>query len=139
MSAFNKAIIQSILLYGSESWVLSKFMLEKLYSFHNMCARYITGRDIKLANEQWEYPCSATTLKQSNLLNIKEYIIKRRTTVKKYVDTTQIIRDCQNLQAVANSARKLAWWDFVGDNETGTNISANSGSDLTPDLVGDRG
>jgi hypothetical protein len=102
-----------------------------------MCARYITGRHIKLVNEQGEYPCSATTLKQASLLTIKEYIIKRRSTVKKYVETTQILRDCQNSRAVANSARKLVWWECVGDEETiGTKISANSESGLTPELLG---
>jgi hypothetical protein len=120
MSTFYKAIIQSILLYGSESWVLSKYMLQKLNTFHNMCARYITGRHIKLVNEQWEYPCSATTLKQASLLTIKEYINKRRSTVKKYVETTQIFRDCQNSKAVANSARKLVWWECVGDEDEET-------------------
>jgi hypothetical protein len=88
-------------------------------------------------NEKWKYPCSATTLKQASLLTIEEYIINRSTTVKKYVETTQILRDCQNSRAVANSARKLVWWECVGDKETiETEISANSESGLTPDLLG---
>jgi hypothetical protein len=44
---FYKTIVQSVLLYGSESWVLTKPMIRKLTSFHRRCARYITGIHIK--------------------------------------------------------------------------------------------
>ena len=51
----------------------------KLNSFHNRCARFITGRHIKkLDNNIWEYPDTSTTLKMANLLTINEYITKRK-------------------------------------------------------------
>jgi hypothetical protein len=46
MAKFYKAIVQSVLLYGSESWVLSVHSKRKLESFHRRCARCITGRHI---------------------------------------------------------------------------------------------
>ena len=41
MGSFYQAIIQAVLLYGSESWVISENNLRKLRSFHNKCARHI--------------------------------------------------------------------------------------------------
>jgi hypothetical protein len=39
-----------------------------------MCARFITGRHIKLENGVWEYPNTETTLLEANLLTIDQYI-----------------------------------------------------------------
>ncbi len=39
MGSFYKVVVQSVLLYGSESWVLSKAMMKKLKSFHKRRAR----------------------------------------------------------------------------------------------------
>ena len=47
MGYFYKAIIQTVLLYGSESWTLTIGMIGRLRSFHHRVARYITGRHIK--------------------------------------------------------------------------------------------
>ena len=53
MAIFYKVIIQSVLLYGSESWVITKHAHKKLQSFHRRCARYITGCHIRVVNEEW--------------------------------------------------------------------------------------
>jgi hypothetical protein len=52
MASFYKSVVQSVLLYGSESWVLTKSMITKLASFHRRCARYITGMHIRPDNPE---------------------------------------------------------------------------------------
>jgi hypothetical protein len=94
MSTFYKVIVQSVLLYGSESWVLTKYMVSKVHCFHHMCARFITGRHIQQVGEEWIYPNTEETLKQANLLTIQEYLNKRRKTVQNYVLTTNIFQEC---------------------------------------------
>jgi acetyltransferase-like isoleucine patch superfamily enzyme len=79
MSTFYKSIVQTILLYGSESWVLMQFIIDKLNSFHHMCARHITGRHIRLEDDVWIYPNTRITLQQANLLTIEKYIDVRNT------------------------------------------------------------
>ena len=75
MASFYNAIIQSVLLYGSESWVLTQTMLRQLESFHHRCTRYITGRHIcKLPDDTWECPNTAETLEQAGLWTISQYI-----------------------------------------------------------------
>ena len=64
MSIFYKVpvIVLKVLLYGSESWVLTDHIKRKLNSFHNICARFITGRHITKIDDQWHYPETKQTL-----------------------------------------------------------------------------
>jgi hypothetical protein len=141
MSSFYKSIVQTILLYGSESWVLTQFMMNKLNSFHNMCARHITGRHIKLENDVWEYPSTEITLQQANLLTIEQYINKRKKTVEKYIQTQQIYEECVISKANSQTSRKLVWWKspIGADDETRsvvTESSANSERGLPQGMLG---
>jgi hypothetical protein len=51
MATFYKAVVQSVLLYGSESWVLSEKMMSSLRSFHR---RHIKKNPVG----SWSYPGS---------------------------------------------------------------------------------
>ena len=57
MAKFYITIVQAVLLYGADSWVVTQRDLAKLRSFHNRALRYITGRHIRKRSEiSWEYP-----------------------------------------------------------------------------------
>ena len=45
MLTFYKVIVQTVLLYGSESRVLGTQIKSKVNSFHNRYSRFITGKD----------------------------------------------------------------------------------------------
>ena len=47
MAYFYKAVVQAVLLYGSESWVMTQKMWKAVDSFHSSCARYIAGDHIR--------------------------------------------------------------------------------------------
>ena len=52
-----KAVAQSVLLYGSEIWVVTRDMLKVLMTFHHRAARRITGMTAKCgAGGEWDYP-----------------------------------------------------------------------------------
>jgi hypothetical protein len=44
---FDLVIASTVLLYGSDTWVVTKHMQNMLTSFHNRCARDITRRHIR--------------------------------------------------------------------------------------------
>jgi hypothetical protein len=113
MATFYKAIIQSVLLYGSETWVLTKRMMQNLRSFHQRCARHITGRNIRKdeGTGEWICPDSETTLRVAGLWTIEEYIERRKRTVMKYARERYIYRRCVNSRPVANSTHRGVWWD----------------------------
>ena len=86
MAYFYKAIVQSILLYGAETWVISEPKMRKLRTFHRSCARFITNRFIRPAEDgqSWIYPDSAEVLEEAGLYEIEHYIQKRRDTISEF-------------------------------------------------------
>ena len=58
-----KAIVQAMLLFGSETWVLTPSMEQSLGIFQHRVARRITGRHPKRREEGvWEYPPLASAM-----------------------------------------------------------------------------
>jgi hypothetical protein len=111
MASFYKAIVQSVLLYGSESWVLTLAMEKQLQSFHRRCARYMTGQNIRQNEDgSWTYPSSENVLEMAGLWTIQEYIKSRRNTVMKYARSRFIYRQCENSKTLASYPNQAVWW-----------------------------
>ena len=109
---FYKAILQAILLYGSESWVISKYKLNQLRSFHHRVARYITGRHIKKRPDgTYECPPTSETLEMAGLYPLETYIERRRQTVWQAVKNRPILERCRNSTALSTTRRRNTWWD----------------------------
>jgi hypothetical protein len=49
MTPMYKAVVQAVLLYGAETWVLTGAMEKALQIFHRKWAQYITGKHIRPA------------------------------------------------------------------------------------------
>ena len=61
---FYRSTVQAVLLYGSETWVMSPASLRMLGGFHIHCARRMTGlMPRKQRDGTWNYPKSAKVLK----------------------------------------------------------------------------
>jgi hypothetical protein len=84
---FYKAIVQTVLLYGSESWVITPAMLKVLDSFHHQVAHCITGHTPHQINDTWHYPPIGPTLEEAGLLTMKKYMTKQLNTIAEYVAT----------------------------------------------------
>ena len=111
MATVYKSVVQAVLLYGSESWVLTLTMEKKLQSFHRRCARYITGQHIRQERDgEWTCPSSETVLKQAGLWTIQQYIQRRRNTVELYAQSRPIYQRCVTSQPLASSPNQLVWW-----------------------------
>jgi hypothetical protein len=96
MASFYKAIVQSVLLYGSESWVLTLAMEKQLQGFHRRCAQYITGQNIRQNKDgTWTYLSTENVLKMAGLWTIQEYIKSRHNTVMKYARSRFIYWQCE--------------------------------------------
>ena len=77
-----KSVLQSVLLYGSESWVVTGDMLKVIECFHHQVARRMTGATAQhMAGGEWEWPLVAETMETSGLWKIKGYIKRRKDTV----------------------------------------------------------
>jgi hypothetical protein len=83
---FYKAVVQSVLLYGSEPWNLTETMLARLEGFH-IRAAYRMARKHKPHKGlfgNWIYPSTKDLLEECGLHSMKEYINTRRATIAMY-------------------------------------------------------
>ena len=53
---FYKAVVQAVLLFGSETWVRTQTMDKLLSGFHHRVARRLSGHMPRLHNGVWVYP-----------------------------------------------------------------------------------
>ena len=115
MGYFYKAIVQSVLLYGSESWVISIHQKQQLNSFHNRVARYITGRHIRELDDGSYYcPPTSEVLEAAGLYPLETYIERRRQTVTAQVTTRPIYERCTSSKPFHSGARRRkVWWNNV--------------------------
>jgi hypothetical protein len=99
---FYKAVIQTVLLYGSETWVLTPRMLSKLERFHQQIARRLTGRaPVYLRREgQWKYSPLGDDTEEAGLFSIDEYITCHRNRIAEFVDTRPLIVVCKEMESL---------------------------------------
>ena len=107
---FYKAIVQSVLLYGSETWVVTRPMLQLLEGFHNRVARKLTGRMPYLEGDTWIYPPMKETLEKANMYTVEHYIRVRQAHMEDYVATRPILPTCKAAQQAAGESDRLRWW-----------------------------
>ena len=105
---FYKAIVQTVLLYGSESWVVAPQMLEVLKGFHHRVARKIPGKMARRqADGSWVYPPIVDALEGVGLFPMDEYIRRRQNRMVQYLATRHIL---PLIQAAPESRSRLRWW-----------------------------
>jgi hypothetical protein len=115
---FYKAVVQSILLFGSETWVVTKPILQALEGFHKRVARRLSGKTPYLCQTtgEWIYPPIDKALEEVGLWPIEKYIEKRQNTVADYVATRPIFELCTEAAWQSGSATSRRWWDQVSRN-----------------------
>ena len=76
---FYKAIVQTVLLFGSETWVITNQMMEKLRGFHYRVASQICRkRPRQLSDGTWVYPSTKEVLTHCGLFPMEEYVKRRQ-------------------------------------------------------------
>jgi hypothetical protein len=108
---FYRTVILSVLLYGSESWVLTTDMMRQLRSFHRRCCHGITGDFIHQDEESGEWICPSSkeeVLEKAGILTVEEYIQRERDTILPYARSTNIYGRCKNAKKLGSN---LLWWE----------------------------
>ena len=107
--------MQSVLLYGSETWVLSPAVLARLEGFHIrvraaywMAKKHVPWRG---PNQQWVYPPLDKVLEECGMHTIQHYIDVRRETIVKYVVGRSIHAECQGADRRRSSVPRRWWWE----------------------------
>ena len=95
---FYRAMIQAVLLYGSESWNLTKAMMKRLEGFHIRAAYQMARTHKPRENDDgsWTYPASKDVLEEVGLHPIEHYIRVRRNSIIDFVATRSVYEFCKN-------------------------------------------
>ena len=104
-------MVAAVLLYGSESWVVSAYDLRALEGFHVEAARRLTGMRPKKREETWVYPKSADVLQEARLKTVAEYIAKPRQTVLRGIADRPILEECRGAERRRGSPVRFHWWE----------------------------
>ncbi len=110
---FYKAVVQSVLLYGSESWNLTKTALARLEGFHIRAAYRMAKvhKPRRGLNHVWVYPATSDVLKECGMHTITHYISVRRETILQYVVDRPIHVACVVGERRRGSAPRQWWWE----------------------------
>ena len=109
---FYVAVVKSVLLFGSEMWVLTPRILRAIGSLHNWVARWISGRmPQRLRNRGWGYPPIEEALENAGLETIGIYITRRQNTVAQYIATRPIFDIAVTEERSNGSPALLRWWE----------------------------
>jgi len=116
MGRFYLAAVQSILLYGSESWTLTTQQLRLLDSFHHHCASHITQMHIRpLPDGSWFTPASMDVLQVAGLKPINTYIQQRRQHVTRFAKNLPIFAQCNTSKPTRTTKAHTYWWLLPND------------------------
>ena len=93
---FLKTVVQVVLLFGSETWVMTPCMERALGSFQHRVTQRITGRYPRRQGEgSWDYPPLATGMEEAGSKEIRIYILNNQNKVTQYISMRPILDLCE--------------------------------------------
>ena len=108
---FYCATVQSILLYGSETWTVAPADLTMMEGFHVHAARRMAGMMPRKRGDEWIYPKLQRVLATVDLRPVKHYIAVRRNTIARLISHRPIFDLCKGVGRRRGSAPRQFWWD----------------------------
>ena len=107
-----KLLSQTVMLYGSESWVVTREMLKVLEGFHHQESIQITGMTAKhVADRDWGYPPVMAALEAAGLHPIQEYIRRRQEKISTQVERRPIYELCTKAEQRQGMIWIMRWWN----------------------------
>ena len=108
---FFKAVTQSVLLFGEETWVITPRMEQALSSFQHSIARRLTRRHTsRRGGGSWEYPSLEEAMLEAGFEGIGTYITRRQNTVAQYIATGPILDLCERSARRTGERVSWRWW-----------------------------
>jgi hypothetical protein len=109
---FYKAIVQAVLLFGSETWKLSPLSLKSLEGFQIRAAHRMAGKmPTKNPDRTGTYPSSRDVLKAVGLQTINYYIGVRWETIARFIIDRPLFALCRDGNRKRGSAHCTFWWE----------------------------
>ena len=112
---FFKAVVQQVLLFWAETWVVSLRMERALSAFIHGAARQITGRQPRIGRDgEWFYPSLEGSMKEAGLTDVHTSINRRHNTIAQYIATRPLPELCEGATQREGERVTLRWWEQTG-------------------------
>ena len=99
-----KAVVQQVLLFGAETWVVTPIMERVLSSFMHGAARRITGIQPRRGwDGKWFYPSLEGAMKGTGFKDIRTSINARQNTVAQYISTRPLLDLCEGTKQIGGT------------------------------------
>ena len=140
---FFKAVVQQVLLFGAEIWVVSPIMERALSVFIHGEARRLTGKQpLKGRDGKWHYPSLEGVMKEAGLTDVRTSINRRHNTVAQYIATRPLLELCKGAKQRERERVTLRWWDqssidWEKSKAKETEMESESDSDSGSDTEGE--
>ena len=96
---FYIAVTQQVLLFGAETWVLTKRMEAALDAFQGRVAWRLTGRMPRRGRDgKWLYLPLAGATKEVGIVRARTSVLRRQNTVAQFVATRPILVLCEGTE-----------------------------------------
>ena len=93
---FFKAVVQAVLLFGEETWVLTPRIEWALESFMHGDARRITGNlSLRVGGGKWTHPPLEEAIQEAGFEGIRKAVTRRQNMVAQYIATQPILDLCE--------------------------------------------
>ena len=105
---FFKAVVQVVLLFGVETWVITPRIERALDSFMHGSARQITrNQPQRGGGGQWTYTLLKVAMREAGFEGIWKAITRRQNTVAQYIATQPILDLCE--RATQRRGVRVSW------------------------------
>ncbi len=110
---FYQAVVQAILLYGSDTWVISQPAMAQLKGFHIQAAYQMAKmhKPWQGPRNEWVYPRSEDVLKECGMKTMAEYVQICRKMIAVYVATQPILQECRQGKQQRGAVPHHWWWE----------------------------
>ena len=109
------AVVQSVLLYGSDTWVLTSRMKRVSGGLHHRVDLILTGQQLRKGMDGgWVYLPLDDAMAEAGLQEVDNYVSCRQNTVAQYIATRPIIDLCLEAKQRPGPRVKIRWWEHEG-------------------------
>ena len=126
------AVVQQVLMFGAETWVVTPRIERALDSFMHGVVRRITGRQQWRGwDGKWFYLSLEGVMKEAGFKEISTSITNRQNTVTQYIAIRPLLDLCEGTNQIGGVRLSRRWWDQKGiDWEEGKARVAETDSEL---------
>ena len=108
---FFKAVIQSLLLFGAETWVFPPRMGKALGGFQTQVVRRLTVQLLRRTTDgNFGYTSAAAAREAAGFLTMEEYVRRRQNTVSLYIATRSLLDLCEGSERFHGAQVGMRWW-----------------------------